>query len=79
MPSPASSDPELDRFIVVGMTCDHCVRAVTDELSQVPGVRAVTVDLATGLVEVRSDAPLPLAVVRAAVDGAGFTLDQPAP
>ena len=29
---------------VTGMTCEHCVRAVTDELTGLPGVRDVEVD-----------------------------------
>ncbi|HEY4603540.1 MAG TPA: heavy-metal-associated domain-containing protein, partial [Blastococcus sp.] len=35
-------------YTVVGMTCGHCVSAVTEEVSQVPGVTAVDVDLASG-------------------------------
>jgi copper chaperone len=59
-------------FTVRGMTCDHCVRAVTAELTAVPGVTGVTIDLATGVVDVTSDAPLPDEAVRAAVDEAGY-------
>jgi copper chaperone len=62
------------RYTVVGMTCDHCVRSVSEELSKVPGVRDVEVDLATGAVDVTSDAPLPLDDVRGAVDEAGYAL-----
>src|SRR3712207_6320349 len=35
-------------YTVVGMTCGHCVNAVTEEVSAVPGVTAVDVDLTTG-------------------------------
>ena len=35
-------------FTVTGMTCEHCVHAVTAEFSSLPGVTAVAVDLATG-------------------------------
>ncbi|MCU1372720.1 MAG: copper chaperone [Actinomycetia bacterium] len=59
-------------FTVRGMTCDHCVRAVTAELTALPGVTGVTIDLATGVVDVTSDAPLPDEAVRAAVDEAGY-------
>ena len=41
-------------FTVTGMTCEHCVRAVTAEFSGLPGVTAVGVDLATGAVTVHS-------------------------
>jgi copper chaperone len=61
-------------FVVKGMTCDHCVRAVTAELSQVAGVAGVDVDLASGKVAVTSDAPLDDDAVRAAVDEAGYEL-----
>jgi len=61
-------------YIVVGMTCGHCVQAVTSELVKVPGVRDVEVDLATGEVTVGSDAPLPIDLVRVAVDDAGYEL-----
>ena len=41
---------------IVGMTCEHCVRAVTRAVEAVPGVAAVRVDLARGLVDVQGDA-----------------------
>jgi len=61
-------------YTVVGMTCGHCVSAVTEEVSQVPGVTAVDVDLASGGVTVTSDAPVDEAAVRAAVEEAGYSL-----
>jgi copper chaperone len=39
---------------VSGMTCGHCVSAVTMELSLVPNVTAVDVDLAAGQVTITS-------------------------
>ena len=61
-------------YTVTGMTCAHCVQAVTSELSELPGVDAVQVDLASGAVTVTSSAPLAAADVRAAVDEAGYEL-----
>ena len=61
-------------YQVSGMTCEHCVRAVTDELSRLDGVTAVAVDLSSGQVDVTSVGPLPEAAVRAAVDEAGYQL-----
>jgi copper ion binding protein len=61
-------------YTVVGMTCGHCVAAVTEEVGQVPGVTAVDVDLATGGLTVTSDAPVDDAAVAAAVDEAGYAL-----
>ena len=49
-------------YAVTGMSCEHCVNAVTSELSGLGGVSAVTVDLVPGgssSVTVASDAPLP--------------------
>jgi copper chaperone CopZ len=59
-------------YTVVGMTCGHCVSAVTDEVSQVPGVTGVDVDLASGGLTVTSDAPVDESAVRAAVEEAGY-------
>ena len=61
-------------YTVTGMTCGHCVQAVTGELSALPGVADVQVDLASGAVTVTSDAPLADESVRAAVDEAGYEL-----
>ncbi len=63
-------------YQVSGMTCDHCVRAVTTELVLLPGVRSVDVDLAGGAVTVTSDGPLDLDEVREAIDEAGYTLQD---
>ncbi len=61
-------------YTVTGMTCGHCVNAVTTELSRLPGVEAVDVDLATGAVSVESTQPLDDGAVREAVDEAGYEL-----
>lgn len=61
-------------YTVSGMTCDHCVSAVTTELTGLPGVHGVRVDLLGGLVTVDSDAPLSTDEVRDAVDEAGYEL-----
>jgi copper chaperone CopZ len=59
---------------VIGMTCEHCVRAVSTELGSIPGVTEVTVDLATGAVEVTAEGPLDLDAARVAVDEAGYAV-----
>lgn len=64
-------------YRVSGMTCDHCIAAVTEELRAVPGVESVSVDLRPGeesVVTVTSDADLAIDDVRAAVDEAGYDL-----
>jgi copper chaperone len=61
-------------YTVSGMTCDHCVTAVTTELAGLPGVRGVRVELTSGQVTVDSDGPLSADEVRDAVDEAGYEL-----
>ena len=61
---------------VTGMTCDHCVRAVRDELSRLDGVSDVEVDLASGRVLIHSRAPVDEAAVRAAVEEAGYEVSS---
>lgn len=60
---------------ITGMTCGHCVSSVTEELSELPGVTGVDVDLQAGGVStatVTSDAELDPAQARAAVQEAGY-------
>jgi copper chaperone CopZ len=61
-------------FTVTGMTCGHCVQAVTSEFSTLPGVSAVTVELSTGTVTVHSDRVITSAEAAAATDEAGYEL-----
>jgi copper chaperone CopZ len=64
-------------FHVDGMTCEHCVAAVTEELRALPGVSDVRIDLVPGgpsAVTVLSERPLRVEAVRAAVDEAGYVL-----
>ena len=64
-------------YTVTGMTCGHCVSAVTEELTKLTGVREVSVDLVAGgasAVRVTSDSALGDEQVRAAVDEAGYEL-----
>ena len=64
----------IETYTVTGMTCGHCVSSVTEEVSELPGVRSVQVDLDTGRVTVTSDAPVDADQVRAAVEEAGYSL-----
>ena len=61
-------------YEVKGMTCGHCVGSVTQELSALPGVKAVDVVLETGKVTVKSETALTENAVREAVDEAGYEL-----
>ena len=67
-------------YPVVGMTCAHCVAAVTEELTALEGVTAVSVDLVEGgtsTVTVDSSQPLDPALVAEAVDEAGYAVAGP--
>lgn len=70
----------IDTYRITGMTCDHCVAAVTDELTALDDVTDVRVQLVAGgtsTVTVESDAPLDPDAVAAAVDEAGYALAGP--
>ena len=58
-------------YTVKGMTCDHCVLSVREEVEEVDGVTAVDVDLPSGRMVV-SGAGVDDAEVRAAVEEAGY-------
>lgn len=61
-------------YTVSGMTCGHCVSAVSTEVGQIPGVTDVQVDLSSGTVTVTSEQPVDDDAVRAAIDEAGYEL-----
>ncbi|WP_026065664.1 heavy-metal-associated domain-containing protein [Actinoalloteichus spitiensis] len=61
-------------YTVEGMTCQHCVRSVEEEVGEIDAVTGVTVDLATGRLVVDSSTELSPDLVRAAVAEAGYTL-----
>ncbi len=65
---------ETAQFTVTGMTCNHCVMSVTEEVQEIPGVTDVAVDLASGALTVSSDQPLSETAVKAAVEEAGYQL-----
>jgi copper chaperone CopZ len=60
-------------YTVEGMTCAHCVAAVSDEVSQVPGAERVEVNLETGRLAVSGEG-VDTAAVREAVTQAGYSL-----
>ncbi|MDN4596862.1 heavy-metal-associated domain-containing protein [Leifsonia virtsii] len=63
-------------YQVTGMTCEHCERAVTEEVTRVAGVREVTVSSTDGLLAVSADGPVDDAAVLAAVDEAGYSAER---
>jgi copper chaperone len=67
------SDSERQTFSVTGMTCQHCVAAVGEEVSALAGVSDVNVELASGVLVV-SGSDLDPDAVRSAVEEAGYSL-----
>ena len=59
-------------FTVSGMTCQHCVASVTEEVTELPGVSEVDVDLATGRLHVVGDVT-PAQVQAAVAEAGGYT------
>jgi len=65
---------------VDGMTCDHCVAAVTEEISKIPGVTGVNIDLranATSPVTIASDQDVSDSDITEAVEEAGYAVVLP--
>ena len=60
-------------IIVKGMTCGHCKAMVEKNLSKLPGVESVTVDLASG--ETKIQGKVDLAAVREVINDLGFTME----
>lgn len=63
-------------YRVTGMTCEHCVGAVTREVSSLEPVTGVQVALSTGDVTVESARPLTHDEIAAAIDEAGYELES---
>ncbi|QHE69867.1 Copper chaperone [Rhodococcus sp. WAY2] len=61
-------------MIVTGMTCNHCVASVSEEIGAIPGVTSVDVDLATGKVVIGSTTDLDPRAVADAVEEAGYSV-----
>jgi len=64
----------VSTYRVTGMTCGHCVSAVTAEVTKIDGVTGVDVKLEAGEVHVTSDTGLDSSAIQAAVEEAGFEL-----
>jgi copper chaperone CopZ len=59
---------------VAGMSCGHCATSVREEITDIPGVRAVDVDLVSGNVTIDSDGLVETAAIKSAVEDAGYQL-----
>lgn len=73
-PAP-SSGGLVANYTVTGMTCGHCVKAITEEVSAIEGVDDVTVDLETGNLAVTSDRPIDFdRIVEAVAEAGDYTV-----
>ncbi len=75
-----TTSPSLEKaeYPVHGMTCAACVRRVENTVSKLPGVRSVSVNLATETMVVEWDPEIIQPDrIAAAVDEAGYSLGQP--
>lgn len=62
-------------YLVEGMTCEHCVASVEEEISEVDGTQGVDVDLASGNVAVTGEGFSDGSII-AAVEEAGYQVKQ---
>ena len=59
---------------ITGMSCQHCVMAVTKALSALDGIQNVQVDLKTGVATYEEVKPVDEKVVAAAIQKAGYNV-----
>ena len=59
---------------VKGMSCQHCVQAVTKALSGIDGIENVSVDLESGTASYDEKRQVPADEVRSAIEDAGYEL-----
>jgi copper chaperone len=64
----------MPEIIVKGMSCAHCVAALTKAMASLPGVSQVAVDLASGRVSYECAGPIPREDLDRVVRAAGFEL-----
>jgi copper chaperone len=66
----------LSVITVTGMSCEHCEKAVRAEISAIPGVSQVVVNVASGEVKILAESAPDMAALRAAVEEAGYQLAE---
>ena len=64
----------MPEITVKGMSCGHCVAAITKAMASLPGVSQVQVDLTGGRVSYECAAPIPVEDLERVVKAAGFEL-----
>lgn len=61
---------------VKGMSCEHCVKAVSKALSEIEGIENVNVELSKGEAHFEETKPVDLAVIQQKIEKAGYQLGQ---
>jgi copper chaperone len=69
-----SGEKSMPEITVKGMSCGHCVAAMTKAMESLPGVSRVQVDLGSGRVSYESAGPIARADLERVVKAAGFEL-----
>ena len=76
-PSPDTGESRMSvtaEYVVTGMTCQHCVSSVSEEVERRKRRHRVRVDLESGQLVVISDDEIPFEAIEAAVDEAGYSV-----
>ena len=63
---------KTETFNVPSISCDHCVRAITEEVQAVDGVQHVQVDLASKVVTIQTNEQISRDTLTAAIQEAGY-------
>lgn len=66
----------MPAITVTGMSCQHCVSAVTKALEAIDGISDVTIDLLSGKVEWKESVPVPMDTIEGAITGIGFEIKK---
>ncbi|MEU3344934.1 heavy-metal-associated domain-containing protein [Streptomyces sp. NPDC006700] len=64
-----------NQYLVTGMSCEHCAASITEEVSRIPGVAQVDVDVTAGSVSV-GGTDLDDTRLRAAIAEAGYEVTE---
>jgi copper chaperone len=66
----------VEKVKIQGMTCQHCVMAVTKALGSLPGVKDLKVDLAKGEATFENPRKISREEIRQAVEDAGYSVSE---
>ncbi len=64
----------MKTITIKGMSCQHCVQAVTKALADIPGIKNVQVSLEKGEASFEEEYPVDMETIKKAVQEAGYSL-----